>query len=101
MQVRIYKPSKTAMQSGRAATKKWLLEHEPTAARTTDPIMGWTGSSETTTQLKLWFETQEAAISYAKGQGLQYSVEPEKTRRIKPKAYSDNFAHDRILRWTH
>ena len=101
MQVRIYKPSKTAMQSGRAGSKKWLLEYEPTAARKTDPIMGWTSSSETVTQLKLWFETQEEAVAYAKSKGLQYSVDVETTRRMKPKAYTDNFANDRMLRWTH
>lgn len=101
MQVRIYKPSKTAMQSGRAGSKKWLLEYEPTAARKADPIMGWTSSSETVTQLKLWFDTQEEAVAYAKSKGLQYSVDVETTRRMKPKAYTDNFANDRMLRWTH
>ena len=101
MQVRIYKPSKSAMQSGRAGSKRWLLEYEPASARTTDPIMGWTGSAETVTQLKLWFESSEEAIAYAQDKGLQYSVEVEKTRKIKPKAYTDNFANDRMLRWTH
>lgn len=101
MQARIYKPSKSAMQSGRAGSKRWLLEFEPTAARTTDPIMGWTGSSQTSTQLKLWFETLDEAVQYAKANAIQYSVEQSTERRIKPKAYSDNFDNGRLLRWTH
>ena len=70
MQVRIYKPSKTAMQSGRAGSKKWLLEYEPTAARKTDPIMGWTSSSETVTQLKLWFDTRKKLLTTRKARAF-------------------------------
>ena len=62
MSVIIYKPSKTAMQSGKARTKGWVLEHKQTSARKPDPLMGWISASETTNQVKLTFETKEEAM---------------------------------------
>ena len=63
MSVIIYKPSKTAMQSGKARTKGWVLEHKQSSARKPDPLMGWSSASETTNQIKLNFETKEEAIA--------------------------------------
>ena len=101
MQVRIYQPPKTAMQSGRAQTTVWMMEFEPTAARRVEPLMGWTSSADTRAQLRLQFETLEEAIAYAKAEGLMYSVEKTRERKVKPKTYADNFKYDRIGRWTH
>ena len=101
MQVRIYQPPKTAMQSGQAGTKRWLLEFEPEAPRRVEPLMGWTSSSDTKSQLRLWFDTAEEAIAYAKGRGLMYSVEQPREHKIRPKAYADNFSSSRLGRWTH
>jgi hypothetical protein len=101
MPARIYKPSKTAMQSGTAHTDQWLLEHEPEAARELDPLMGWTGSGNTQTQVKLWFDTKEAAIAYAERMGLAYVLtEPQPRNHIR-KSYSDNFKFGRVGSWTH
>ena len=69
MQVRIYKPAKTAMQSGQRNTKEWLLESEP-APKEIDPLMGWTSSRDTMQQVKLYFATLEEAKAYAKKEGL-------------------------------
>ena len=69
MVARIYKPSKTAMQSGMAQTKKWVLELEYDMAKSIEPLMGWTGSSDTNSQVQLWFESKEVAINYAKKKG--------------------------------
>ncbi len=95
-QVRIYQPTKNAMQSGRAKLGLWVLEHEPGAAKRADPLMGWIGSSDTKGQVKLRFDTRDEAIAFAKKNGFDYNVTEPKVRRIKPKDYSSNFAYDRI-----
>ena len=100
MKVRIFKPAKTAMQSGTAKTKEWLLESEP-APKTVDPLMGWTSSRDTMQQVQLWFPTLEEATSYAEKSGWQYTVEQPNSRPVRPKAYADNFAYNRVGRWTH
>jgi ETC complex I subunit conserved region len=101
MRVRIYQPTKTAMQSGRANTGKWVLEFEPGARPERDPLMGWTTSRDTRGQVRITFETQEEAVAYATRQGYAYTVEPPRPRAIRPKSYSDNFRYDRIEPWTH
>ena len=101
MQVRIFQPAKTAMQSGRAGTQKWVLEYAPDARREADPLMGWTSSEDTRRQLRLTFDTKEEAIAYAAREGLAYVLEESNQRRIVPKVYADNFRYDRIGRWTH
>ncbi len=102
MLARIFKPSKTAMQSGHAKSKDWVLEFEAEAARRIDPLMGWTSGSDTmANQVRLHFETQEEAIAYAEARGLPHQVLPEHAPRPKPKAYSDNFAFRRRKPWTH
>jgi len=93
--VRIYKPAKTAMQSGRANTKRWLLEHDPADAQEADPLMGWAGSSDTDRQVKLWFATKEEAVAFATQKGFACRVEEPNDRIIVPKSYADNFAFKR------
>jgi ETC complex I subunit conserved region len=101
MTVRIFKPAKTAMQSGLGRTKEWVLEAEATVARSVDPLMGWTSGADTSTQTKLYFDTKDEAIVYAKRNGLAYAVtEPEGRRAVK-KSYADNFRFGRIGSWTH
>ena len=87
---KIYKPTKTAMQSGKANTKKWLLEFD-TLNTGINPLTGWETSKDTMSQIKLEFKTKEQAINYAKKSNLDYYVlEPEKENIIK-KSYNDNF----------
>jgi len=94
--VRIYKPSKSAMQSGRANSKTWVLEHAPTK-KSHDRLMGWVGSEGTTGQIKLRFSSKEEAIEYAQEHGLAYTVQEPKIRTIIPKNYSANFAPRRVV----
>jgi hypothetical protein len=94
--VRISRPPKTAMQSGRAKTKKWLLEYEPSDPIELDPLMGWSGSHDTDRQLNIWFATKEEAVAFAKARGLNFTVIEPHERVIRPKAYADNFAFTRI-----
>ena len=100
MQARIYKPAKTAMQSGTGKTHEWLLEYEP-PPRSIDPLMRWTSSADTRGQIRMSFETREEAIAFAEKHGILYSVIEPHARTIKPKAYADNFAYNRKTRWTH
>ncbi len=101
MRARIFQAPKTAMQSGWAKTQDWTLEFLPSHGGRADPLMGWNGGGDTQTQVKLFFETLDEAIAYADRAGIQYDVELPQTRRIKPKAYSDNFKYSRIENWTH
>lgn len=95
--VRIFQPAKSAMQSGRGGNnRKWLLEYAPTTLQRADPLMGWIGSVGTTGQIRVTFDSRDDAVAFAKNNQLTYHVSEPRTRRIKPKSYSDNFAFDRI-----
>ena len=102
MSVRIYKPSRNAMQSGKAKYDHWVLEFVASAPRTVDPLMGWTGSADTRQQVKLTFETKEEAIAYCEREGLAFQVIPEApVAKVIKKSYSDNFKFGRSTNWTH
>jgi hypothetical protein len=87
----IYQKAKNALQSGRAGTGKWVLEHEATEAKQADQLMGWSGSGDTRQQVKLNFATLDAATAYADSNGIAYRVVPAASRVIKMQAYADNF----------
>ena len=90
------------MQSGKANTKRWLLEFEADAARAIDPLMGWTSATDMASgQVRLAFETKEAAVAYAREHGLPYQVADDRPGEPSPKSYSDNFAYRRRKPWTH
>jgi hypothetical protein len=95
MTARLYKPAKTAMQSGRAKTHEWTLEFEATEPKRQDPLMGWAGSRDTQTQVFIKFPTQEAAITYCQKRGLAYAIVAPQSATLKLKAYADNFRYDR------
>jgi NADH dehydrogenase len=103
MSARIFQPAKTAMSSGTAKTKTWVLEFAPESAREVDPLMGWTSSSDTQSQVRMTFDTKEAAIEYAAANGIDATVqEPHKRRaNIRPGGYGENFATNRRGVWTH
>ncbi|MEQ8823632.1 MAG: ETC complex I subunit [Filomicrobium sp.] len=101
MVARIYRPAKTAMQSGLARTRDWRLEHEPAAAREVEPLMGWTSSGDMKSQIQLDFDSKEEAIAYAERNGIPYRVVEPKPRKPVKKSYADNFKFGRIGKWTH
>jgi ETC complex I subunit conserved region len=101
MTARIFRPAKTAMQSGSARTKDWVLVQESDGTKSVDPLMGWTSSSGSDGQVQLAFETKDEAIAYAEKAGLAYTVTEPQTRKPVRKAYADNFKFGRIGSWTH
>jgi len=101
MLARIHRPAKNAMQSGKANTKEWVLEFEPSSARIPDPLMGWTLSADMNGQVRLFFDSQEEAVAYAQRHGIAFEVLANPPTKKIVKAYADNFAFGRKEPWTH
>ena len=101
MVARIYRPAKTAMQSGKAKTQRWVLDYEPEVAKSVEPLMGYTSSSDMKQQVRLYFDTQEEAVAYAKRLGSAHRVEKPQERKVRGAAYADNFKFNRVAPWTH
>lgn len=101
MKARIYKPAKTAMSQGKAKTHKWRLEFDPADRLPVDPLMGWTGSTDTRRQVALDFATKEEAIAYAEREGIPYRVLEAHEPKRAVIAYADNFRTSRRIPWTH
>lgn len=103
MRARIYQPSKTAMQSGTAKAKSWVLEFAQDSARAVDPLMGWTSSDDTQSQVRLQFDSCEDAAAYAAAKGIPFDITAPKARKpiIRARGYGENFATDRKGAWTH
>ncbi len=89
------------MQSGTAATDKWIIEYEPSLRPLADPLMGYNSSADMRRQIRLEFDTREEAIAYAERNRIPYRVfeahEPER----KKISYADNFRFGRPQPWTH
>jgi hypothetical protein len=102
MLARIFRPSKTAMQSGKSNAQHWVLEYEADAAKKIEPLMGWTGASDMrSSELRLCFDSRESAIAFAQKHGLAYQVVETRAPKRILKAYADNFRFDRTMPWTH
>ena len=103
MRARIYQPARNAMQSGTAKTRQWILEFAPASAREVDPLMGWTSSSDTQSQVRMRFDSKEEALAYAEDHGIEAVVQEPKKRaaNIRPGGYGENFATARRGAWTH
>ena len=87
---KIYKPSKTAMQSGLKKFDKWIIEfiaEDPGK----NPLMGWESSSDTYSELNLEFKSKDLAIEFAKKNNIIFEVIEPKKRKITKKSYADNF----------
>jgi len=101
MLARIYQPAKTAMQSGKAKTKAWVLEFAPESARRQDVLMGWTQTTDMDGQTRLSFETKDEAVAYADRHGIAFQVFDPKPAKKIIKAYADKNAFGRKQPWTH
>lgn len=103
MPARIYQPAKSAMSSGQGNTTCWVLEYIPEEGRQIDPLMGWTGSGDMRSQIRLRFTTAEEAVAYAEKHGIPHVIEQPKKRapNVRQRGYAGNFAFDRRGAWTH
>jgi len=103
MTARIFKPAKSAMSSGQAKTREWVLEYVNATAREVDPLMGWTSSNDTQAQIRMQFATKEAALDYATDHGIEAVVVDPKPRKpnVRAGGYGENFATNRRGSWTH
>jgi hypothetical protein len=101
MTARIYKPARTAMQSGQAKTKEWLLDYEPEQPRTVEPLMGWTSTGDMKQELQLYFDTKDEAVAYCERNAIPHQVFETKSPVRQKISYSDNFAYPRREAWTH
>lgn len=93
MKVKIFKPSRSAMQSGMGKTHEWILEFDPLTKRTPEPLMGWSQADDTLNQIRMVFPSSDAAVIYAQKQGWEYAVAVEKVKKVRPRNYSDNFRY--------
>lgn len=101
MLAKIYQPSPSAMTSGRGNCRDWVLEFVSKTPRVIDPLTGTYRSTDMQSQLRLKFDSLEAAVSYAKKNDIAHRVVQAKTVKRIPRSYADNFAYDRKLPWTH
>jgi hypothetical protein len=93
MKATIFRPAKTAMQSGRANGRHWLLEFDAETARRIEPLMGWTSSADMRQQVRLEFDSEAAALAYCRKHGLAYELRAAQGRRVRPKSYAENFSY--------
>lgn len=101
MLAKIYRPAKTAMQSGKAGAKRWVLEFGPGQSLAPDLLMGWTSTTDTNGQVRIFFETKDEAIDFARRKQIPHQVvEPREPKRVL-RAYGDNFAFRRKEPWSH
>ena len=91
MKAKIFKPAKTAMQSGRSKFNKWVLKFSDKKNQLKDTMMGWNGGSSTISQIELKFSSKEEAVNYAKKNNIDYEVLETSERRVINKSYADNF----------
>ena len=102
MSARIFRPAKSATQSGMARTRRWQLVYAPARARTIEPLMGWTSSDDMNSQVRLSFATKQEAVAYCETNAIPYTLEePAPAQPRRPMSYSDNFRTNRLQPWTH
>jgi hypothetical protein len=101
MLARIYRPAKSAMQSGKATIHRWMLEFEPAAARGPNALMGWTETTDMDGQIRMEFATRDEAIGFAQRLGIAFEVIDNPQPKKILKSYADNFAYSRKQPWTH
>jgi hypothetical protein len=90
MSARIFQRPKNAMQSG-SGRREWVLEYVPAEPRKADPLMGWTGSGDTQSQVQLTFPSLDAARAFAEKKGIRATFIPTPPKTLKLQAYADNF----------
>ncbi|XP_040575457.1 NADH dehydrogenase [ubiquinone] iron-sulfur protein 4, mitochondrial [Lepeophtheirus salmonis] len=95
--VRVFRPAKSAMQSGTAGVRKWRLEFE-TRERWENNLMGWASSGDPLSNTVVEFAEKEDAVRFVEKNGWPYWVDDPKERLPKPKSYALNFSWNKRTR---
>ena len=98
---KIYKPAKNRDAIRPEKTEGWVLDYPRGGRVSAEPLMGWQASADTARQVKLRFDSAEAAVAYCEARNIAYEVVKPKQRKLRMKAYADNFAYTRVGSWTH
>ncbi len=101
MVAKIYRPSRNLMQSGKGKSNNWVLVFDQESAKEIEPLIGYTSSTDTKSQVRLSFETLDEAKSYATNEGIIFRVEKPHESTPKQVSYPDNFKTNRKTPWTH
>ena len=96
---KIYKPAKTAMQSGKGKTRQWILEYVKPQPGRPDALMGWNTMPDTIAEVKLWFASKDEAIAYATAKKIEFAVSEPHKAIVPPKAYAENFSAYKRKAW--
>jgi hypothetical protein len=91
----IYRPAKTATQSGDWHGHKWRIDWDVLSKghRWENPLMGWQSSADAMQGTRLDFNTKQDAINFANKQGYEYFVQEPNERQRVPKAYATQFVY--------
>ena len=95
--VRIFKPTRNAMQSGSENTHHWEMEFEA-RERWENPLMGWSSSADPLSNMKVAFSSESEAIDFCEKNGWQWYVEQPKPIAPKVKNYGVNFSWNKRTR---
>ena len=79
----IYRPSRSAMQSG-PRPRHWILEFEPAVAAEIEPLMGWTATRDPYRPIRLSFPDRESAVDYAERMDWNYIVRDDGRNGRRP-----------------
>jgi hypothetical protein len=93
MKVKIFRPAKSAMQSGKKGKKWLLLPIDETNAQSINPLLGWVSVGNSLSQLRLEFQSKEAAVEFAKSRNFEFEIEEPKIASVKQKSYAGNFTN--------
>ncbi|ODV79446.1 uncharacterized protein CANTADRAFT_51512 [Suhomyces tanzawaensis NRRL Y-17324] len=93
--VRIYKESKPATQSSNHNGHHWKLDWDVLGKgnRWENDLMGYQGSADYMQGTIMKFDTKEAAIRFAQGQGWDHYVQEPNKKHFRKKEYANNFLH--------
>jgi hypothetical protein len=95
----IFRPAHSVTMSAPRRKNQWKLQFERRSPLRLEPLMGWTEDDDPLTQVELSFDSAEAAVAYARRQGLQYTVMgPEPDPKVPPVTHGEAPSTQRSLR---
>eukprot|EP01039_Chlorochromonas_danica_P011004 gene11004-12252_t len=88
-----------SLQSGGKYANQWQITW-PNQARWSNGLMGWTGTSDPMSNVKLHFDSKEEAIAFAQRNGWKYNLQRPTAQRTTPlgtNLYKHNFLDKRTM----